>query len=476
MTIELVSFVIPLKDEEESLRELFSRIATEMVALALDYEVIFVDDGSTDGSWQIIEELAAAHPAIVSACRFRRNSGKAQALAAGFQAARGDVVFTLDADLQDDPKEIPRFLEKLKEGCDIVSGWKRKRHDPWHKVLPSRVFNKLLSRLVGVSLHDHNCGFKCYRGEVVKNVALYGEMHRMIPSLASIKGYRSTEIEVEHHARVHGASKYGVKRFLRGFMDMQTVWFLKNFRERPLHLLGGIAIAMLLAGGALELVSWMPGFQRIASVAQALLAAPLPLLAVGFLAELFVHGIEEKGRRAMIAAVIPGRGHTAPSIAKAELRVLPPPSAPALSAPAGPHVLVVDDDPEIRDTLRLMLEGAGFAVEEAADAAGALAAANERTEVVLLDMNLPRQHDGLACLKRLRKRDADLKIVMVSGQQEIQTAIETMKMGACDYVVKPFSSERLLRSVQRALHFRHIEAGSEIEPLAEEPELCAVSH
>ncbi len=473
MTIELVSFVIPLKDEEGSLRELFARISAEMKTLALDFEVIFVDDGSTDGSWQIIEELAAAQPAVVSACRFRRNSGKAQALAAGFQAARGDVVFTLDADLQDDPKEIARFLAKLGEGFDIVSGWKRKRHDPWHKVLPSRVFNKMLSRLVGVSLHDHNCGFKCYRGEVVKNVTLYGEMHRMIPSLASIKGYRSTEIEVEHHARVHGVSKYGVKRFLRGFMDMQTVYFLKNFRERPLHLLGGMAMAMLLIGGGLALVSLLPGLGGIASIASVLLANPLPLLAVGFLGELLVHGIEEKGRRAMIAAVIPGRGtlvgrRAATELGGAELRVLPP----AAATPDGPHVLVVDDDPQVRDTLRLVLEGAGLTVAEAADGTGALAAVNEWTEVVLLDMNLPGQPDGLGCLKRLRKRDADLKIVMVSGQQEIQTAIETMKMGACDYVVKPFQSERLIRSVRRALQMRRIAEG-DFEIAAAEP--CSVA-
>jgi FixJ family two-component response regulator len=480
MNPHLVSFVIPLKDEEQSLRELFTRIASEMDALRLDYEIIFVDDGSVDGSWRVVQELARKHPGTVAACRFRRNSGKAQALAAGFQAARGDVVFTLDADLQDDPKEIPRFLEKLKEGYDIVSGWKRKRFDPWHKVLPSRVFNKMLSKLVGVDLHDHNCGFKCYRAEVVKNVTLYGEMHRMIPSLASIKGYRSAEIEVEHHARVHGVSKYGVKRFLRGFMDMQTVYFLKNFRERPLHFMGGLAVALLLAGGLLDLASLVPGLsaslaQRMTSLAHVLLACPIPLAAVGFLAELLVHGIEEKGRRALIAEVIPGRdalgaSSQRPMLSESGLRVLPPPTKAQLPAPAAnaPRVLVVDDDPHMRDTLRLVLEEGGFAVEEAADTFSALSAVDEDTAVVLLDMNLPTQRDGLTCLKRLRKRDADLKIVMVSGQQEIQTAIETMKMGACDYVVKPFDAARLLRSVQRAVQMRRItDCEFEIEALSE---------
>jgi len=480
MKPNLVSFVIPLKDEEESIRELYTRISAEMTALAQDYEVIFVDDGSTDGSWGVIQEISRQHPETVTACRFRHNSGKAQALAAGFQAAHGDVVFTMDADLQDDPKEIPRFLAKLGEGFDIVSGWKRKRFDPWHKVLPSRVFNKMLSTLVGVQLHDHNCGFKCYRGEVVKNVSLYGEMHRMIPSLASIKGYRATEIEVEHHARVHGVSKYGVKRFLRGFMDMQTVYFLKNFRERPLHFMGGLAMALLLAGGALALVSLVPSLngaiaQKLSAFAQILLSCPIPLLAAGFVAELFVHGLEEKGRRAMITEVIPGRhalqaGWSANTLANPVLRVLPAPgkTAAAGSTATGPKVLVVDDDPQVRDTLRLILESEGFAVGEAADAAEALAAVDEDTAVVLLDMNLPTQHDGLKCLKQLRKRDADLKVVMVSGQQEIQAAIETMKMGACDYVVKPFDNARLVRSVRRAIEIRRITEGNfEIEPVHE---------
>ncbi len=477
MKPNLVSFVIPLKDEEESIPELFTRISTEMTELALDYEVIFVDDGSTDGSWNVIQDLSREHPEVVSACRFRRNSGKAQALAAGFQAAHGDVVFTMDADLQDDPKEIRRFLAKLGEGFDIVSGWKRKRFDPWHKVLPSRVFNKMLSTLVGVQLHDHNCGFKCYRGEVVKNVSLYGEMHRMIPSLASIKGYRSTEIEVEHHARVHGVSKYGVKRFLRGFMDMQTVYFLKNFRERPLHFMGGLAMTLLIAGGALALATLVPSLnvaisQKLWALAQILLSCPIPLIAIGFVAELFVHGLEEKGRRAMITEVIPGRhalnAGSANALATPAIRMLPSPSetAAAKSAAPGPQVLVVDDDAEIRETLRLVLESEGFAVAEAADTESALAAVCDDTAVVLLDMNLSTPLDGLKCLKQLRKRDADLKIIMVSGQQEIQTAVETMKMGACDYVVKPFHTARLIRSVRRALEIRRITEGNfEIEPI-----------
>jgi len=249
---DLLSFVIPVLNEEESLEELYRRIQEQVLATQYDFEIIFIDDGSTDSSWRVITKLINQAQGKVSAVRFRRNFGKAQALATGFELAEGNIIFTMDADLQDDPKEIPRFIEKLNQGYDIVSGWKKVRHDPWHKVLPSRVFNKLLSTMVGVELHDHNCGFKCYRREVVKTVVLYGEMHRMVPSLASIKGYRSTEIVVKHHPRQFGQSKYGIKRFVRGFMDMLTVSFLKNYQSRPLHLMGGISAATVLTAGSLH--------------------------------------------------------------------------------------------------------------------------------------------------------------------------------------------------------------------------------
>jgi len=237
MKNNLLSIVIPVLNEEESLRELYRSIEEQVLRTGYDFEVIFIDDGSTDTSWSVISDLITKTSGKVQGVRFRRNFGKARALSTGFEMAKGEIVFTMDADLQDDPKEIPHFIEKLRQGYDIVSGWKKVRNDPWHKVLPSRVFNKLLSTLVGVELHDHNCGFKCYRKEVVKSLNLYGEMHRMVPSLASINGFRSTEIVVQHHARQFGQSKYGVKRFARGFLDMLTVTFLKNYRERPLHLM-----------------------------------------------------------------------------------------------------------------------------------------------------------------------------------------------------------------------------------------------
>ena len=198
--------------------------------------------------------MAEESEGVVRGIRFRRNSGKASALTAGFRAAQGDVVFTLDADLQDDPQEIPRFLDKLEEGYDIVSGWKKVRHDPWHKVLPSRVFNAMLSKVCKVKLHDHNCGFKCYRADVTRDLTLHGELHRMIPSLGAIKGFRSAEIPVQHHPREHGQSKYGFERYLRGFVDMLIVGFLRRFRERPAHFIGGIA-AFYVAMGVLALAS-----------------------------------------------------------------------------------------------------------------------------------------------------------------------------------------------------------------------------
>ena len=224
-------------DEQNTLETLHARIHRVTAELGIEPQIIFVDDGSTDDSWSIIQRLVH-QTAGTEAIRFRRNFGKAAALDVGFAAASCDVVFTMDADLQDDPEEIPRFLAKLDEGLDVVSGWKRVRHDPWHKVFPSRVFNWLVSRLTGVRLHDHNCGFKAYRREIFDEVELYGERHRFVPVLAAARGWRVGEIAVEHHARKFGSSKYGVSRLLKGFLDLLTVYFLTGFGKRPLHLVG----------------------------------------------------------------------------------------------------------------------------------------------------------------------------------------------------------------------------------------------
>ncbi len=249
----MISVVIPVFNERDSLPALYAEIAGAARTAQLDAEILFVDDGSTDDSWQIIAELARAH-AEVHGIRFRRNFGKAAALSAGFRAAHGDIILTLDADLQDDPAEIPRFLALLNETksglrLDVVSGWKRVRHDPWHKVWPSRVFNYMVSSLTGVSLHDHNCGMKCYRAEVFREVRLYGELHRFIPVLAAARGFRVGEMEINHRPRRFGHSKYGVRRFMKGFLDLLTVKFLTGFGQRPQHLLGGFGLVCFLLGG-----------------------------------------------------------------------------------------------------------------------------------------------------------------------------------------------------------------------------------
>lgn len=242
----LLSFVIPVFNEEESLEALHAEIHSVADDLAA-VEIVFVDDGSSDGSWQTIRRLQEKD-ATVSAIRFRRNFGKAAALTAGFAAAHGDRVFTLDADLQDDPREIPKFLRKIDDGYDVVSGWKKIRHDPWHKTMPSLVFNAMVSRLTGVFLHDHNCGFKCYRDEVLDEIQLYGEFHRFTGVLADARGFRVGEVIVRHRARKFGQSKYGWRRFLRGFVDLLTIKFLTSFQNRPQHLLGSLGILFFCLG------------------------------------------------------------------------------------------------------------------------------------------------------------------------------------------------------------------------------------
>jgi len=242
----MTSVVLPIFNERESLTILHEELSRAFQGKSVEF--IFVDDGSGDRSIEVIRELAARDPRV-KALRFRRNFGKAAALSAGFAEAKGELVMTLDADLQDDPSEIDRFLTAIDGGLDVVSGWKKTRHDPWHKVGPSRIFNWTVSRLTGCKLHDHNCGFKAYRREVVQEVEIYGELHRFIPALAFARGYRVGELEVNHRARKFGKSKYGVSRLVKGFLDLLTVRFLTRFGQRPLHVLGSIGLMMLLIGG-----------------------------------------------------------------------------------------------------------------------------------------------------------------------------------------------------------------------------------
>jgi glycosyltransferase involved in cell wall biosynthesis len=244
----MISAVIPVYNEVDSLDELHRELSEVAAAEGYELEILFIDDGSTDGSWETIERLAAQDDRI-RGIRFRRNFGKAAALTAGFSEARGQYVLTLDADLQDDPAEIPHFLSQMEQGLDVVSGWKKVRHDPWHKVGPSRIFNWLVGRMTGVKLHDHNCGFKCYRREIFDEVRLYGEMHRFVPVLAAARGWRVGEIVVQHRARKFGQSKYGFRRFVKGFLDLLTVYFLTGYGQRPQHLLGTLGLISFLLGG-----------------------------------------------------------------------------------------------------------------------------------------------------------------------------------------------------------------------------------
>lgn len=242
-----ISAVIPVLNEQASLPTLRDELFEVARTDQLDLEVIFVDDGSRDGTWELITAFAA-EDARVHGIRLRRNFGKAAALEAGIRMARGGQIVTLDADLQDDPREIPRFIARLNTGVDVVSGWKKVRHDPWEKVVPSRIFNWLVSSLTGVRLHDHNCGFKAYRAEVFDEIRLYGELHRFVPVLAAARGWSVDEIVVNHRPRQHGRSKYGFRRYFKGLLDLLTVYFLTGYYQRPQHLLGTVGILSFLAG------------------------------------------------------------------------------------------------------------------------------------------------------------------------------------------------------------------------------------
>jgi glycosyltransferase involved in cell wall biosynthesis len=292
-----ISVVVPMYNEEGNLPELHRRLTGVLTGLSLPYEFVFVDDGSTDATWSIIKELRAGDGRVV-ALRHRRNFGKARALANGFAVARGDAVITMDGDLQDDPDELPRFIETLNDGFDLVSGWKQRRQDPLGKTAPSRVFNWTVRRASGVQLHDFNCGFKGYRREVTRSIRLYGELHRFTPVLAHAEGFRIAELPVKHHPRTWGKSKYGWSRLVKGFLDLLTVTFLTNYRQRPMHLFGLPGLLSLFIGVVIGLVLT---FQRLV-LDEAIGTRPLLMLSVllvvigaqffalGLLGEFLAHG------------------------------------------------------------------------------------------------------------------------------------------------------------------------------------------
>ncbi len=246
-----ISVVVPLYNEQESLPELVAWIDRVCRENSYAYEVVMVDDGSSDGSWQVIEGLQAEYPAI-RAIHFMRNYGKSAALYCGFAAAEGGVVFTMDADLQDSPDEIPAMYKMVTEqGYDLVSGWKRRRYDPLSKRLPSKFFNWTARKVSGIKLHDFNCGLKCYRSAVVKSIEVYGEMHRYIPILAKNAGFRKIgEKEVQHQARKYGTSKFGMERMVKGYLDLISVTFISHFGRSPMYFFGSLGTLMFLFGGA----------------------------------------------------------------------------------------------------------------------------------------------------------------------------------------------------------------------------------
>jgi len=271
-----VSVVIPVLDEIESLPTLYRELSEVLETLGRPYELVFVDDGSRDGSFQTLEKLHRSDDRV-RVIQLRRNFGKAAALAVGFRTSRGDVIVTLDADLQDSPSEMPRLLQRLEDGYDLVSGWKQDRQDPLSKTLPSRLFNRVTAWLTGLPLRDFNSGFKAYRREVVEELRLYGELHRFIPALAAWRGFRVDEVPVHHRPRRFGRSKYGSARFWRGSLDLLTVLFLTRYTRRPLHLFGGLGLLAWAGGGVVNLYLvglWLAGVRPIGN---------RPLLAFGIL-------------------------------------------------------------------------------------------------------------------------------------------------------------------------------------------------
>lgn len=296
----MLSVVVPLLNEEQSLRPLYRELVAALEPRGEPFEVVFVDDGSTDGSASVLQELheEAGNVVVVT---LRRNFGKAAALQAGFLEAGGDVIVTIDADLQDDPAEIPQLLAKLDEGFDLVSGWKTRRNDPWTRRIFSRLFNWATALVSGVKLHDVNCGLKAYRAEVLGGLRLYGELHRFVPVLAAYQGFRVAEMPVRHRAREHGRSRYGRERYLRGFFDLLSVTFMGRYRYRPLHLFGGMGLLLgaigflvLLYLTTLKLWGEAIGHRPLLTLGVLLVVVGIQLVSLGLLSELITSQHEER--------------------------------------------------------------------------------------------------------------------------------------------------------------------------------------
>jgi glycosyltransferase involved in cell wall biosynthesis len=296
----VISVVVPVYNEERSVALLADELDSALQPLGIPWETIFVDDGSTDGTLAALTRLHAARDDVV-VVRLRRNFGKAAALAAGFAQVRGDVIVTIDGDLQDDPAEIPHLLAKLEEGFDLVSGWKSNRRDPLRRRILSRIFNTVTRWISGVRLHDMNCGLKAYRPEVVRGLRLYGELHRFIPVLAQQRGFRVAELPVNHRPREHGRSRYGIERYLRGFLDLLTVSFLGRYRHRPLHLFGGLGLTLSLAGTGIllyltvvKLMGHAIGQRPLLILGVLLVVVGIQVFSLGLITELITSHHEER--------------------------------------------------------------------------------------------------------------------------------------------------------------------------------------
>jgi glycosyltransferase involved in cell wall biosynthesis len=296
----VISVVVPVHDEERTVALLYDELESALQPLDQPWEAVFVDDGSTDGSFASLTRLHSAHD-NVRVIRLRRNFGKAAALAAGFGHAEGDVVVTIDADLQDDPAEIPRLLAKLDEGFDLVSGWKAHRRDRVTRRVLSKIFNWVTGRVSGLRMHDLNCGLKAYRAEVVRGLRLYGELHRFIPVLAHYRGHRIAELPVNHRPREHGRSRYGVERYVRGFLDLLTVSFIGRYRYRPLHLFGGLGLLLgavgfgvLLYLTVLKIDGHAIGQRPLLILGVLLMVVGLQFFSLGLISELITSQHEER--------------------------------------------------------------------------------------------------------------------------------------------------------------------------------------
>jgi dolichol-phosphate mannosyltransferase len=296
----VISVVIPVHNEERTVALLYEELGSALDPLGHSWEAVFVDDGSVDASFGALTRLHSAND-NVRVVRLRRNFGKAAALAAGFAHAQGEIVVTIDADLQDDPSEIPRLLAKLDEGFDLVTGWKAHRKDPLSRRVPSKIFNWVTGRVSGLRLHDLNCGLKAYRAEVVRGLRLYGELHRFIPVLAHYRGYRIAEVPVNHRPREHGRSRYGVERYLRGFLDLLTVSFIGRYRYRPLHLFGGLGLLLGVFGlgvliylTVLKLDGHAIGQRPLLILGVLLVVVGLQFFSLGLISELITSQHEER--------------------------------------------------------------------------------------------------------------------------------------------------------------------------------------